>query len=768
MRGPSQDPCHRSADGATAAALSSDGVGRLARLRARRLDEDERLVCMERARILQAGMQRHAPLSRTTRQAAVVRDLCEQITPVIEPEDLLLGRMPEVLPAPEEEEFVARDARLFGQPGVPGWLDSLSIYVPDWGWLLSNGLGGIAAEARGNLETAQSRSADREVGREFLLAATEGLRAVSKLIRRYAEAASAQAAEACPTRQAELEEAAARCERVAEGAPATFLEALQLLQIVHMVLSCLVGGRDITPGRLDQYLLPFYQDDLAHGRVDRDRAVILLAMFLLRLSQMAGNDTDFDDNTRRSPCQYTHLYVTVGGADREGRSGINPLSYAVLDAIDLLRYKEPTAVVRWRAGMDAAFGERVAELIRDGRPVTLYNDEVVLRGLINQGVPADLAYDYAHSACHNVVVAGHEAGTGPGGFHNLPRLVLLAMNAGRDPSSDARADAPTPPASEITTFDHLKSALRHQVRHTLAAARRGWEQQWRETLAPSCPLLQSCLMRDSIAQRKPCWQAARVSHFNHYLVGLATVVDSLAAIRQAVFEEGRLSLEQFTEVLAADWAGHEALRHEIRTRFPRYGQTGAQTRELAAEVGRMWVDEVESAGHGMERVAMWPGFYSHMAHVREGALTGATPDGRMAGDPLSENLSPSGGTPSCAPTSVLDTMAALPFDHTPSGATTLTLPPGDFAGGTALAKLLALIGSYFDLEGLQIQINLLDASVLRDAMRSPADHADLMVRVAGFSALFVRLSREVQEDVLRRCAPAGEDATVFPEQTRGG
>jgi formate C-acetyltransferase len=259
-------------------------------------------------------------------------------------------------------------------------------------------------------------------------------------------------------------------------------------------------------------------------------------------------------------------------------------------------------------------------------------------------------------------------------------------------------------------------------------------------------------MRDSIAHQKPCWQAARVSHFNHYLMGLATSVDSLAAIHRLVFREGRLSLREFAEILAANWVGHEALRQEIRTRFPRYGQPDAATQELAAELGRMWVEEVESASRGMERVAMWPGFYSHMVHLHEGARTGATADGRVAGQPLSENLGPSPGTPPCAPTSVLDTMAALPFDHTPSGAATLTLSPGDFAGEAGLAKLVALIESYFALGGLQIQINLLDASVLSEAMRDPAGHGDLMVRVAGFSALFVRLSRDVQEDVLRRCS----------------
>jgi len=701
---------------------------RLEELRSRRLAEDERLVCLERALILDRARARYANLPSVERQAAVLRDLCEQITPTIEPEDVLLGCMPEVLPTTEQEEFIAGHPELFVEPGVPGVLDSLSIYIPDWDWLLERGLGGLIEDVRRQLGGAGAAEE-----RAFLRAAMAAIEALSGLFRRYADAARHEAAmTACGVRQGELVDAATRCDRVSAQPPATFVEALQLLQVTHMALSCLVGGRDVTPGRLDQYLWLFYRDDVAEGRLSHEEAVVLLAQFMLRLSQMAGNGSDFDDNQRRSPCLYSHLYVTVGGTDERGRPAVNALTSVIVDAIDLLDYKEPTLLVRWRADMDPSLRRRVAELVSRRRPVTIYNDELVVRALESQGVPPEWARGFAHSACHNVLVPGHEAASGPAGFYNVPRLLL-----------DTMADG------EVAGFEGFVEAFRRRVRDALVRARADAEARWSTQLEPACPLLQSALMRESIIARRPCWQAASISHFNHYFMGLATVVDSLIAIRRLVFEQRRMSLGDLRELLARNWEGHEALRAEIRQHFPRYGQDCSETRALTSAVGRMWVEEVERASQGLSRAAMWPGFYSHMVHLHEGRRTGATPDGRAAGDPLSESLSPSIGTPTCSPTALLRTMAVLPFDHTPSGAASLSLPAGR---GTASDpdRIRELIDTYFALGGLHLHLNVLTAETLLEALEAPERHADLLVRVAGFSALFVRLHPDVQQDIVRR------------------
>ncbi|MBD3293105.1 MAG: hypothetical protein GF393_09285 [Armatimonadia bacterium] len=703
---------------------------RLERARAARLNEDERLVNMERARILMDAEREHAELARVPLQAAILRDLCERTTPVIREDDVLLGRVPEVIPTAEEEALIEARPELFVEPGVPGWLDSISICVPEWDLLLERGLGGIADDARDRLASADGEQA------EFYRAVISAMESVATLIRRYAAHARDLSREASPERRAELAQIVERCERVAWQPPRDLPEALQLLQIVHMLLSCLVGGRDVTPGRMDQYLLPFYRASIDSGQLSRDDAVTLLAMFMLRLSQTAGNASDFESNHRRSPCMYTHLYVTVGGIDREGRPAENELSVVLVDAIRLLAYKEPTLLLRYHAEIDPELLRTVTELIADRLPVTVYNDGTVIPGLVENGVTEADARDYAFSACHNAFVPSVEAGTGPGGFHDVPQMLL-----------DALADAKEP-----ATFEELWDGFAHQVRLEVERKREWFEHFWSQKYADATPLLYSALKRAALAKGESCWTAAPVSHFNHYFAGVATTIDSLIAIRELVFgEDAAMSPAELREVLADDWSGHEGLRGRIRTELPRFGQDHPAVREIARRVGDLWCDELQRASQEMERFRMWPGFYSHMAHLRLGAATAATPDGRGSGDVLSENLSPSQGTPRCSAPSKLLSMSALPFDRAPSGAATLHLSLGELDREARGEVIRGLMEAYFDLGGLHLQVTVVDRETLEDAVRNPADHRDLMVRVAGFNAYFVLLPESEQQDIIRRC-----------------
>ena len=732
--------------------LALSGKSRLARLRAKRHAEDDRSVGLERAQILAAARDKHADLPRIESQAAFLHDLCTQITPLVEPEDVILGRIPESVPDAAQEALIREQPEFFEEPGLPGHLDSMGIYVPEWPWLLERGLGGISDYAKERLN-ASGLGPDQ---RAFLLAVTEAMSSVSCLFRRYADEARRQAAdETVPERRIELEAASTRCERVAWEAPQSFADALQLIQLVHMTLSCLVGARDITPGRMDQYLLSLYEADLESGAIGKEDATALLAQFFLRLSQMSGHGTDFDDRVRRTPCKYTHLYVTVGGVDSDGRSSVNELSFIIADAIRLLQYREPTLLVRWHRDQDPAFSAKIAAMVCDQLPVTIYNDPVVIDALVAQGVPRDVAHGYAHSACHNSLVPGHEAGSGPGAFHNVPRLLLLAMGAGSDAASGQQAGAGTPEPEQIASFEQFWDAFVEQVRLELANTRTRNERIWANQWAESCPLLHSALMKRCLDRGQPAWQAAEISHLNHYLMGVATTVDSLIAIERIVFGLGELSLSEFADVLRDDWRGREALRERIRKRLPRYGQGEDEAERLTSRLGRMWVEEVEAAAKGMERLALWPGFYSHLSHMRVGAQTPATPDGRRAGESLSENLAPSQGTPGCTPLSILHSMACLPLDRTPSGAAILSLSKGDLAGEDGADRLLSMIETYFGMGGLHLHVNAVDSETLRSAMRTPEQYPDLMVRVAGFSGYFTQLIPDVQLDVIRRHDRAG-------------
>jgi len=712
-------------------ATTPDAEARLARLRAKRLAVDDRAVCLERARILQDAVRKHANVGHVLRQGLILQELCAGIGTPIDSDDLTAGRMPEAMPTDEEERFVAGHPELFDQPGVPGVLDSVSICVPDWSRLLRLGLGGLVREAEGYLAQIEGQGEEAQRRREFLESAILSLSAVSTLLRRYAAEA----------RRQERQTMAVCCERAAWDAPTTFREALQLFRVTHMVLSCLVGARDVTPGRMDQYLYPLYREDVASGRMSPSETVELLAEVLLSLSQMAGHGTDFYDNRKRSPCKYTHLYVTVGGCDSEGRVAVNDLSYAILDAIRLLRYKEPTLLVRYAQGLPSAFRRRVGELVRERFPVTIYNDETVIRALVHHGVPLADARQYAFSACHNVLIPGKEAGSYPE-FHNVPEYLLLATVGGGGLAA-GRQDG------EIDGFEKLWDGLRAQMAFALAQTRRRTEDRWR-SLEPAAPMLWNCLMESAMREQRSCWAAASVSHGNQHLMGLGTTVDALMALRRLVFDERKLTLAEMADALRANWTGHESLRHRVRYGLPKFGQDDAETNGLARRLGAMWVEEVARANRGLQRLQMWPGFYSHVNHIFSGERTAATPDGRLASQPLSENQGPSFGVRGLSPTWTLRAMSHLPFACTPSGATSLTLPPADMAGDEGLDKLLALIETYFRLGGLHLQVNVVDATTLRAAMAEPEKHADLMVRVTGFSAYFVSLTRQVQDDLVAR------------------
>lgn len=318
----------------------------------------------------------------------------------------------------------------------------------------------------------------------------------------------------------------------------------------------------------------------------------------------------------------------------------------------------------------------------------------------------------------------------------------------------------------MSTFEELWDAFARQVRFAVERKREWFEQFWAQKYAGATPLLYSSLMRVALQKGESCWAAAPVSHFNHYLAGVATTIDSLTAIRELVFgDSAGISLTQFTEILADDWAGHEDLRARIRTELPRFGQDHPAVREIARRVGDLWADELQRASQDMERFAMWPGFYSHMAHLRLGEHTAATPDGRSAGDVLSENLSPSQGTPRCSAASKLLSMSALPLERAPAGAATLALSLGELDREARADVIRGLMQAYFDLGGLHLQVNVVSRETLQDAVRNPDAHRDLMVRVAGFNAYFVLLPESEQQDIIRRCErQAGVSCRHEPKQ----
>ena len=234
---------------------------------------------------------------------------------------------------------------------------------------------------------------------------------------------------------ARLAEAARSCDRIASSSPETFRDALQLFSFWHMALSCVVGGRNITPGRMDQYLFPFYERDVSQGRLTRSDAVELLAATMVRLPQLSGSiATDFQ-STKRSPNRYSHYYITLAGSGADGESAVNDLSFAFLEAICLVDYREPSLSIRYCREIDPEFWRRALALMRDRLPVFAYNDQTVVPALQKAGIAEPLAREYVHCGCMNIFIPGHGVPCLRDN-HNVPSYLLLALDGGRGTATE--------------------------------------------------------------------------------------------------------------------------------------------------------------------------------------------------------------------------------------------------------------------------------------------------------------------------------------------
>jgi formate C-acetyltransferase len=508
---------------------------------------------------------------------------------------------------------------------------------------------------------------------------------------------------------------------------------------------------------MDQYLSRFYERDIAARKLTRGEAVELLAVMMLMLSQMAGRETTGLACKKRTPNRNSHYYITLGGTTVNGASGVNALSDALLAARRRVKFREPTLSVRYFEGIDRDFWAEAVRAMRDSLPVFAYNDDVVIAALKSHGMPDGRARDYAHCACLNCFIPGDDLPPQRENY-NVPLLVLLAMNQGRSLETDEQLGAATPAPSEMTGFEDFFEAFRLQLRFALdrVSARlpgstgpqaSGDPATASRPARPAYPLPARCLFNGHLAEARSYWDR-HDWYSDQFMVGVATTIDSLLAIRQVVYRERQLSLELFRKILAGNFEGEESFRQYLRQRVPSYGSDDAEVLEMTCQVSEAWCEEVERAG-AAHKIRLRPAFYSWLYNIEMGKSTPATPDGRRAGEVLSDGQTPSQGKDR-APTEALRSMAQLAHSRTCSGGTTFRINPAHFKGENGVERLRVLIETYFALGGLHLQFIPVQKETLLDAVEHPERHRDLMIRVTGFSARFVELPREVQQEVIQR------------------
>lgn len=568
---------------------------------------------------------------------------------------------------------------------------------------------------------------------------------------RHAESARAlAAAERDAARRSELEEIAAVCDRVPAHAPATFREALQAYWFVHLgVVTELNTWDSFCPGRLDQHLLPFYERDLAEGRLTRDQAVELLECFWIKFNNQPAPPkvgvTAAESGTYTDFCN-----INVGGLTAEGADGVNEVSYLLLDVIDDMHLLQPSSNIQVSAKSPDRFLKRACAIIREGwgQP-SVFNADMVVEELLRQGKRIEDARMGGTSGCVETGAFGKEAYILTGYF-NLPKVLEIALNNGVDSATGATIGATSGDAAAFTSFDQVWDAFTTQLRHFVDIKIRGNRiiERLYATWMPA-PFL-SLLIDDCIA-RGTDYHAGGARYNTAYImpVGIGTITDSLSGIRHHVFDKGDVQMPALVRALGRDFQDDEVMRQRLWSKTPRYGNDHADADALMRRVFDVIHDIVDGRPNtrgGEHHV----NYLSTTCHVYFGSKVGATPDGRHAWQPVSDGISPVQGTDTQGPTAVLKSAARM--DHARTGGTLLNLKftPSLLADARALDRLAALVRGYFSLAGHHLQFNVITADTLRKAQANPEQHRDLIVRVAGYSDYFCDLTTPLQDEIIAR------------------
>jgi len=568
---------------------------------------------------------------------------------------------------------------------------------------------------------------------------------------RHAELAETMA-ESCqnPVRAQELRSIAEICRRVPAHAPRTFHEALQAYWFCHLgVITELNTWDSFCPGRLDQHLWPFYEKEIREGTLTSEGARELLQCFWVKFNNQPAPPKV--GVTAAESATYTDFCnINLGGLRPDGSDGVNELTYLMLEVIDEMRLLQPSSNVQVSRKSPDRFVNAAAEIIRKGwgQP-SVFNADSVVAELLRQVKALEDARCGGTSGCVEAGAFGKEAYILTGYF-NLPKVLEITLNGGKDPRTGKQLGPMTADPRTMRSFDELMEAYRAQVRHFVDIKVRGNHviERLYATRMPA-PFL-SVLIDDCIARGRD-YHAGGARYNTSYIqgVGLGTATDSLAAIKSHIFEAGDLAMERLLEALEADFAGYADVHGTLLHRSPKYGNDDLTADEVMRRVFETYFEVLDGRPNtrgGEYHVDMLP----TTCHVYFGSVTGATPDGRRAGQPLSEGISPVQGADRHGPTAVVHSAAKL--DHERTGGTLLNLKftPSLLQGENGIRRLSDLVRTYFRLGGHHVQFNVVSADTLRKAKEDPQSYRDLIVRVAGYSDYFCDLTPALQDEIIAR------------------
>lgn len=663
--------------------------------------------------------------------------------------------------------------------------------------VLAIGYEGIMAKAQAELDRCQVGDGDYARRSRFLNAVILSCQAVMEYAQRYAALAEKMAAECSdPVRRNELEVIALNCSHVPARGAGSFYEACQSFWFVQQLLQLESSGHSISPGRFDQYMYPYYKRDLDNGNITREFAQELMDCIWVKLNDL---NKCRDAASAEGFAGYSLFQnLIAGGQNKDGEDVTNDLSIMCIQASMHVQLPQPSLSVRVWNGTPHEFLIKAAELTRTGIGLpAYYNDEVIIPALQNRGLSLEDAREYNIIGCVEPQKAGKTDGWHDAAFFNMCRPLELVFSNGMDKGE--LVGIPTGDVTKMTTFEEFYDAYKKQMDYCISLLVNA-DNAIDVAHAERCPLpFLSSMVDDCIKRGLSVQEGGAVYNFTGPQgFGIANMADSLYAVRQLVYRDRKVSMEEYKEALvwnygkgidsqtAADMTASilKEMEHQGCTIDETAVKSVLETvmamkpsedqKARFEEIHHM-IDEVPKFGNDIPEVDYFArdvaytytrplqnyknprggqfqaGLYPVSANVPLGGQTGATPDGRYAHTPVADGVSPSAGKDVNGPTAAANSVARL--DHFIVSNGTLfnqKFHPSALAGREGLEKFTALIRSYFDQKGMHMQFNVVDRDTLLDAQKNPEKYKHLVVRVAGYSALFTTLSRSLQDDIIRR------------------
>ncbi len=621
--------------------------------------------------------------------------------------------------------------------------------IPDYPRALKLGLKGLVEHFR-KLSAETSDRAHKEF-LEALIICCEGAR---EFAARYAAEARRLASECDdPARRAELEEIGRICEKVPWEPPETFHEALQALWFIHMLVMVQESypGPGLSPGRIDQYLYPYYKADIDGGRLTRAQAKELLDCwwikpnyaydFMYRVMRIRGITSGYGQ------------LITIGGHGPDGEDASNELTWLMLDVIEEMNLLEPKPNVRLHKNTPDDLMARVAGMIAEsqGSPFLLNFDEASEAALRWQGLPEKDLWDYAPVGCLENTLQGNDRSGTVDVNVNLAKAVELTLFNGKDQATGDRLGPRTGDPRGFRSWEEFRSAFEKQLMALLHRFIEFYDfsDSIRASFEPT-PYLSALVDGCAESGRDVTNAGPEHNYVTVEGVAFATAADSLTAIKKLVYEEGAVSMDELIKAIEDNYEGHEKLRLTLVNKAPKYGNDDDYADGVARYLSRLWTEEVFK--HKTPNGRQYRGGYLSWNYwIAYAPFTSATPDGRKRGKFLSNGLCPVDGTDRKGPTAVAVSVGKLGLETVPNGDShTISFNPSLLRGPGRVEKLAAYLRGYGEKGGTALQINVIDPETLREAQRKPSEYSNLLVRVTGYNAYFTMLGKEIQDEIIAR------------------